>query len=155
MEISTRRVHIAGITTQPDAAFMAQVARELTNRDDGFLLGKTHRLMDRDAKFTADFRQTLESSGTKPVRLPPRSPHLRSALSGRSRRNASAEMILFGERMLRRCVNEFVAHYHTERNHQGLDNHLIEPPPHTPTAGNVVCRERLGGLPKYYHRRSA
>ncbi len=160
MELKTRRVHIAGITTQPDAAFMSQVARNLTNCDDGFLLGKTYLLLDRDAKFTTEFRRTLKESGIQPVRLPPRSPNL-NAHAERFVRTIKEEclerMVLFGEPMLRRCVNQFVAHYHTERNHQGLGNRIIEPqpPPDTPVTGKIICRQRLGGLLKYYHRRAA
>ena len=65
-------------------------------------------------------------------------------------------MIFFGEKTLRRAVVEFVAHYHSERNHQGLDNQLIEPGDETERiAGKIECRERLGGLLRYYHRDAA
>ena len=47
----------------------------------------------------------------------------------------------------------YLAHYHAERNHQGLDHKIIEPDPDVGKAdGTIVCRERLGGLLKYYHR---
>lgn len=55
MELATRCVCLAGITLNPHGAWMAQVVRNLTDDADGFLKGKTHLLMDRDAKFTADF----------------------------------------------------------------------------------------------------
>ena len=62
-------------------------------------------------------------------------------------------MIIFGEKMLRHTVAQFLLHYHAERNHQGLGNQLIEPEPAIGSLdGEVVCRERLGGLLKYYHR---
>jgi len=65
-------------------------------------------------------------------------------------------LILVGEGSLRRAVREFVAHYHRERNHQGLGNVLIFPPRgQTRRDGRIVCRERLGGLLKYYHRPAA
>jgi transposase InsO family protein len=61
-------------------------------------------------------------------------------------------MILFGERSLRRAVREFVAHYHFERNHQGLDNQLIFPETSAAEPGAPIeCRQRLGGMLKYYH----
>jgi putative transposase len=65
-------------------------------------------------------------------------------------------LILVGEGSLRRSVREFVEHYHGERNHQGLDNRLIRPVV-APTQGHerIACRERLGGLLKYYHRPAA
>ena len=65
-------------------------------------------------------------------------------------------MIFFGERSLRRAVAEFVTHYHRERNRQGLRNRLIEPPPDIGSkTGPVECRERLGGLLRYYYRKAA
>jgi len=64
--------------------------------------------------------------------------------------------VFFGENMLWHAVAEFAIHYHRERNHQGLDNRLIEPANNIgqPT-GDVVCHERLGGLLKYYDRKAA
>ena len=65
------------------------------------------------------------------------------------------ELILFGETSLRRAVAEYLDHYHRERNHQGKGNLLLfpEPMPSAPRpTGGVDCRERLGGLLKYYNR---
>ena len=65
-------------------------------------------------------------------------------------------MILFGEQSLRQAVREFVAHYHFERNHQGLDNRLIFPENSTANPGAPIeCRQRLGGMLKYYYRQAA
>ncbi len=65
-------------------------------------------------------------------------------------------MIFFGERSLRNAVKEFCRHYHQERNHQGLDNQLIEPGEEVAyKEGKVACRERLGGMLKYYYRDAA
>ena len=61
-------------------------------------------------------------------------------------------LILFGERRLLHVLDEFVAHYHGERNHQGLGNDLIAPGPRTLAGSDVRCRERLGGPLRYYHR---
>jgi transposase InsO family protein len=76
MELSTRRVEIAGITPHPTAEFMQQCARQLTDHFDGFLLDKRYLIHDRDRKFTEAFDQLLRDSGVEPVVLPPRSPHL-------------------------------------------------------------------------------
>src|SRR2546427_8927237 len=76
MELATRRVHIAGITPRPTAAFMQQCARQLTAPFDGFLLGKRYLLHDRDTKYTQAFDALLKVSGVEPVLLPPRSPNL-------------------------------------------------------------------------------
>jgi transposase InsO family protein len=72
MELATRRVHFAGSTANPDV----QVARNLSDAEDGFLRGKKYLLMDRDTKFSEAFRVTLEQAGVEAVRLPPRSPNL-------------------------------------------------------------------------------
>ena len=65
-------------------------------------------------------------------------------------------LILFNERQLRRACTQFAAHYHRERNHQGLGNRLIDDAASaTNDDGRVVCNERLGGLLKYYNRRAA
>ncbi len=60
-------------------------------------------------------------------------------------------MIFIGESALRRALREFVAHYHGERNHQGIGNRLIERSPPS-SRGAIGCRERLGGLLRFYGR---
>jgi transposase InsO family protein len=111
------------------------------------------------AHSTAAFRQILADAGTAPVRLPPRSPNLNAHMERfwRSlRQECTDRMVFFGEGMLRRALREFVAHYHRERNHQGLSNRLIEPGAEVGgTSGAVECRERLGGLLHYYYRAAA
>ena len=64
-------------------------------------------------------------------------------------------MILIGETSLRRAVHQFCDHYHLERNHQGLENKIIEPDFDSDREGEVECRERLGGLLRYYYRDAA
>src|ERR671933_234524 len=128
MELSTRRVHIAGITPHPTAAFMQQCARQLTDPFDGFLLGKRYLLHDRDTKFTQVFETVLKESGVEPILLPPRSPNLNAHCERFIRsikEEALAQMVMLGERALYYAIQQYLAHYHHERNHQGLDNHLI------------------------------
>ncbi len=65
-------------------------------------------------------------------------------------------MIFFGERSLRNAVANFLAHYYSERNHQGLGNKIIEPSEDVGAiASKIECRERLGGMLRYYHRDAA
>ena len=64
-------------------------------------------------------------------------------------------MIPLGERHLRRTLADFVAHYHGERNHQGLDNDLIDRPLQQRACGAVHRRQRLGGRLSYYRRAAA
>ena len=64
-------------------------------------------------------------------------------------------MILIGEGSLRRAAAQYCEHYHGERNHQGLGNTIIEPDFDTDGEGEVQCRQRLGGLLRYYYYRDA
>jgi len=76
IDLSTRRVEIAGITSEPDSAWMTQVSRNVTDASDGFLTGKRFLIHDRDPLFTVAFRETLSAAGVQVVRLPPHSPNL-------------------------------------------------------------------------------
>jgi transposase InsO family protein len=159
IDLKTRRVEIAGIVPQPDGEWMKQIARNLTDVDDGFLKRTRYLIHDRDPLFTERFREILKPSGVKTVKLPSRSPDLnayaeRFVLSVKS--ECLAKIIPLGERHLRKAVKEYTEHYHLERNHQGLDNELIEKLTGRPNLdAPVECRERLGGILKYYHRRAA
>lgn len=65
-------------------------------------------------------------------------------------------MIFFGENSLRRALKEFTEHYHSERNHQGIENEIITPGDEVGrTSGDIQCNERLGGMLKYYYRDAA
>ena len=159
MELRTRRVHFAGCTPNPNEPWMKQVAKNLTDAESGFLNGAKYLLTDRDGKFTPAFRATLQQAGVEPVLLPPRSPNLNAHIErfmGSLKAECLDRMIFFGENPLRKAVAEFLLHYHAERNHQGLGNRLIEPPQDLgKTSGTVECRERLGGLLRYYYRKAA
>ena len=65
-----------------------------------------------------------------------------------------SKLILFGEASLRRALNEYLAHFHAERPHQGKGNVLLFPEPtdRASPANRVECRQRLGGLLRYYAR---
>ena len=159
IELSTRRVEIAGIVSEPDSAWMSQMSRNVTDASDGFLTGKRFLIHDRDPLFTVAFRGTLAAAGVQVVRLPPRSPNL-NAYAERFVRTIKEScldrLILVGERSLRRAVHEFIAHYHHERNHQGLSNQLIFPVVVQQQGdGPILSCERLGGVLKYYHRPAA
>ena len=130
MHVASRRVHFAGCTPNPDDPWMKQIARNLSDCEEGFLTGRRYVIMDRDPKYSDGFRSILDQGGVKPVRLPPRSPDLNPHIE-RFMLSIKAEclsrLILFGEKMLRMCVSHFLEHYHAERNHQGLRNRLIDP----------------------------
>jgi putative transposase len=154
LDLRSRRVHLAGSTPNPDAAFMVQAARCLTDAVDGFLV--THRILicDRDRKWTEGFRLIMEGAGVRIVQTPIHAPNA-NAYAERFVRSIREEcldrLILFGARRLRRVLDEFVQHYHGERNHQGLSNELIAREHRGGAGTHVRCRERLGGLLRYYH----
>jgi transposase InsO family protein len=156
IDLRTRRVEIAGIARRPDGEWMKQIARNLTDAEDGFLNGARYLIHDRDPLFTDAFRELLKLSDVKTVKLPARSPDLnayaeRFVLSIRS--ECLDQIIPLGERHLRKAVREYTEHYHVERNHQGRGNELIETPCEEPSMnGAVECQERLGGVLKYYRR---
>lgn len=126
----------------------------------GFFKFHDVELHDRDRKFCFSFQRIIESAETRRIALPPRSPDL-NAFAKRWVRLINEEclskVILFGKRSLRRAIGEYVEHYHRERNHQGKDNVLLFPSPDLShkKVDSVQCRERVGGLLKYYHRKAA
>ena len=159
LELKTRRVKISGIHHQPYGGWMEQMARNLTDTVDGLLRRTGHLIHDRDPLFTRAFDEILKRRGVQPIRLPSRSPNL-NAYAERFVRSIKEEclnrVVVFGEGHLRLVIHEYVEHYHRERNHQGLDNQLLEraPPPANPD-DEVHRRERIGGLLNYYHREAA
>jgi transposase InsO family protein len=156
-DLASRRVELAGMVHQPHEAWMLQMGRNLTDAVDGFLLGKRFLIMDRDPLFTRDFRAMLADSGVTSVRLPARSPNLNAFAERfvRSVRDESlSKVVPLGETHLRELLREFLAHYHAERNHQGLANRLVEPFNDNAT-GRIVRRKRIGGVLNYYYRAAA
>jgi len=156
IELTTRRVEIAAVRHAPDGAFMEQVARNLTDVTDGFLRGKRYLILDRDPLYTKAFRRTLREAGVKPLLLPTRSPNL-NAFAERFVLSVKSEclnrIIPLSEAHLRYILRQYAQHYHLERNHQGLDNALIESRASPAnTNGRVVRRTRLGGFLSFYQR---
>ena len=156
IHLETRRVTIGGITKHPTEEWILQIGRNATDASFGCLKQCRYVLHDRDSKFTASFRETLQSAGAKPLRLPPQSPNL-NAFAERWVRSVKdeclGELILFGEGSLKRALTEFTEHCHSERPHQGKGNVLLFPTRDQPLVdGPVRCNARLGGLLRYYSR---
>ena len=155
LHLGSRKIHVAGVTPHPDEAWRVQVARNVTMEAWGFLAPGQYLIHDRDTKFCAAFQQLIDDAGVERVVLPPRSPNL-NAYAERWVRSVKEEclsrMILFGEASLRHVLTHYIEHYHHERNHQGKGNVRLFPvvSPGTTRQGPVQCRERLGGLLKYY-----
>jgi len=153
IDLKSRRVHLAGITTTPNESFMAQMARNLTDYVDGFLRGHRSLICDRDTKFTKQFKGTLKTSGVDVVLTPVQAQNC-NAFAERFVLSINSEclsrMIFFGENSLRRACSSFVEHYHVERAHHGLGHERIQAS--GMGQGEVQCTERLGGILKYYSR---
>ena len=159
IELKTRRVDIAGIHPQPCGTWMEQMARNLTDTVDGFLRTARQLIHDRDPLYTRVFGEILKGGGVRPIRLPPKSPNL-NTYAERFVRSIKEEclnrVVPLGEAHLRLLVHEYVEHYHRERNHQGLENQLLQrPPPLVSPDADVERRERLGGLLSFYYREAA
>ena len=157
IQLEIRGVTLAGMSRHPTEEWMQQVARNLPEAEAGALQGHQYVLHDRDTKFCDSFPSMLRAAGVEPLRLPARSPSL-NAFAERWVRSVKQEclskLILFGEAALRRALNEYLAHFHAERPHQGKGNVLLFPEPtdRASPANRVACRQRLGGLLRYYAR---
>jgi putative transposase len=158
ISLADRVVNIAGITTRPDESWMLQIARNVSDLQSGALRAKCYLIIDRDTKYSQQFRRLIQDSGTEVIRLPPSSPNL-NAYAERFVRSIKEEcldrMIFVGQASLRRAVTEYMTHYHAERNHQGLENRLIVPTAMQAVDGAVNRYARLGGTLNFYYRLAA
>jgi Integrase core domain. len=154
IDVASRRVVLAGSTPWPNELFMRQVVRSLVMHE-GFLAAHRVLICDRDAKWSQDIREQLGDAGIDVVQTPARAPNA-NAHAERFVRSIKTEclarIVPLGERHFRRALAEYVAHYHGERNHQGLGNALIAGRPPMAAHGRVRRRPRLGGLLNYYER---
>ena len=131
IEIATRRVHLAGITTNPTGPWTTQAARSLLsawNDDHGF----RYLVRDGAGQFTASFDTVLAGSGITALRIPPRSPRA-NAFAERWIRTLRHELLdrtlIWNERQLRRLLGDYIEHYNSHRPHRGID----------PRAPNDTC----------------
>jgi putative transposase len=161
IHLESRKVEVSGLTPHPNERWMKQIARNVTMDEWGFLKGCRYLIHDRDTKYCQSFLDIIESGDVKTLPLPARSPNL-NAFSERWVKSVKddclSKLILFGERSLRRALHDYQIHYHAERNHQGKGNVLLFPrtmQANNRVAGFVHCKERLGGLLKYYYREAA
>jgi len=156
INVASRRVQIVGSTAHPDEVFMRQIGRTLTDADDGALRPQSVLICDRDRKWSRPVRQLLVDAGIRVVQTPFQAPNANTHAE-RFVRSIKSEcldrVIVLGERHLRQTIREFMTHYHRERNHQGLENELIETSPTVEGDGTRIRRRpRLGGLLNYYAR---
>ncbi len=164
LNMATRKVYAMKATEHPNAQWVADRVAEFARHACDDQLGVDLVFHDADRKFGRAFEDSLRKCGNRPRRLRPRSPNL-NAFVERWIQSIQIEcldhFVVLGAAHLDHLVEEFVAHYHEERPHQGLNNKLIasaKPPPDDeliPSLGEVACRERLGGLLRHYERRAA
>ena len=160
IHLASRKVHVAGMTPHPDASWMVQIARNETMPKWGCLQPGQYLIHDRDSKFCPAFQQIIDAAGVTRVPLPLQSPNL-NAYAERWVRSVKdeclAQLILWGERSLQHALRSYVSHYHHERPHQGKENVLLLPfaEPRQGRDSPIQCRERLGGLLKFYDWQAA
>jgi putative transposase len=159
IHLASRKVYVASLTPHPDQRWMRQIARNVTMADWGFVQPGQYLIHDRDGKFCPAFQRLIDDAGITRVLLPPRSPNL-NAYAERWVRSVKEEvlsrLILFGECSLWQTLSAYTTHYHQERPHQDVGNVVLMPMAGgTKRDGPLRCRERLGGLLKYYHREAA
>ncbi len=157
IELSTRRVHVAGVTANPDSAWVAQQARNLAIEER--LSGVRFLVRDRDVKFPGSFDAVLRVEGVRVIRTPIRAPRA-NAFAERFVRTVRRECLdhglIYDRRHLERVLEAYLAHYVDERPHRGLGLAVpagIRPaqvPGATPTL--VERRDVLGGLIHEYRR---
>jgi len=158
IEIGTRRVHLAGCTTHPTAAWVTQQARQLAWTVQEAGAAPRFLIHDRDAKFPAAFDAVFASEGLEIVRTPYRAPNA-NAYAERWVRSARAEcldhLLVASEAHLRRVLTEYVAFYNRARPHQGLEQRCPVALPAPVRDGPVRRRDGLGGLLHDYYREAA
>jgi putative transposase len=159
MELASRRVHLAGVTANPDSAWMTQQARNLIMRLDDEGVRMRFLIRDRDSKFTRDFEEVFRSEGISVIKAPVRAPRARAHAErwvGSLRRECLDRLLIVGRRHLESVVRDYALHYNTHRPHRSLDQQppLAKLPPvgvRAPSGeplqlDHLRRRERLGGL---------
>jgi transposase InsO family protein len=155
IELESRRVHLAGCTTNPTGAWVTQQARNLSFT--GLFDRMRFLIHDRDSKLTASFDEIFRSEGIRVIHTPIQAPQA-NAYAERFVRTIRADcldwLLILGRRHLERVLHIYTTHYNRERPHRGL---ALLPPdsPNAnlpPSAGEIKQRDRLGGLIHEYHR---
>jgi putative transposase len=154
IELQTRRVHLAGITTNPTGAWTTQAARNLMMRYD-----RTIRFLIRDGagQFIDAFDEVFRSDGTTIIRIPPRAPVANAYAErwvGTVRRELCDRTLIWNRQHLKRLLRDYVEHYNAHRPHRSLDqrapdDHVVVPfRPGQPIRRHAAC----GGLINEYHQ---
>ena len=155
IEHATRRVHLAGCSTNPDGGCVTRnLGLFFTERQIRFLI------RDRDSKYSGPFDEVFRSEQIRILRTPIRAPKA-NAVAERFVRTVRAEcldwLLILNGRHLERVLRTYTDHYNRERPHRALA--LRAPDPDAASArstlGEVRCRDKLGGLLHEYYRAAA
>ena len=161
IEVGTRRVHVAGVSANPDSAWVTQQARnvsyDLADRDTRIRF----LIRDRDSKYTSSFDEVFRSDGAEVICTPIRAPKA-NAFAERWVRTVRTEcldwILILGRRHLERVLRVYVEHYQRGRPHRGLALATPIGPGRAGRAshvGTVRRRDLLGGLIHEYWRTAA
>jgi transposase InsO family protein len=158
IEMSTRRVFLVGCTAHPNGDWVTQQARNLSWKiGDGELTPKI-LIRDRDSKYVGAFDEIFRSAAIDVVKTPPRCPTANSVAERwiqSARHEALDRILIFGERHLLAVMAEYVDHYNRARPYRGLGLDIPIPQLDSAARGQIVRRERLGGLINEYSRLAA
>ena len=155
VDIQTRTVKLVGVKINPDGAWVKQVARNMTDPWDGFLLGEKYLICDRDSLFTMDVEQIFKERGIKMKRITAGAPSMNcysESFVKTIKHECLNKMIFLSERQVKYAVNEFLSHYNFERVHSGLDGEMPNDIHEQPLDGKIIEFSRLGGMLKTYRR---
>jgi putative transposase len=158
IELGSRRVYLAGCTSNPTGAWVAQQARNLSFT--GLFERMRFLIHDRDSKFSAAFDEIFRSEGINVIKTPIRAPQA-NAYAERFVRTVRAEcldwLLIIGRRHLEHVLRSYTIHYNRDRPHRGLALLTPEPTDATdpPTVETIERRDRLGGLIHEYYRAAA
>ena len=158
IELSTRRVHLAGVTAHPDSAWVTQQARNLFLTDGPDLGDVRFLIRDHDAKFSGAFDEVFRTEGTRVIRTPIRAPKANAYAErwvGTVRRECLDWILVLGRRHLERVLHTYVGHYNEARPHRGIALGVPDGPEQPPAQvplRDVRRRDLLGGLIHEYHQ---
>jgi len=155
IELGSRRVHLAGVTSHPNGLWVAQQARQLIWEFEETESSFRCLIRDNDKKYTKAFDTVFESSNIHIIPTPIKAPNA-NAYTERWVRTVRQEcldhLLIMNESHLRRVLQEFIAYYNARRPHQGLEQQSPIPRPTTVATGTVNRRTILGGIINDYYR---